>query len=33
MGVTIYVNTSPLCGKEGTKITYNDLKNRLKDEG
>ena len=32
MGVSISVNTSPLAGKEGTKITLNDLRNRLKEE-
>lgn len=30
MGVSISVNTSPLAGKEGTKVTLNDLKVRLK---
>lgn len=33
MGVSISVNTSPLAGKEGTKITLNDIKMRLKEEG
>ena len=32
MGVSISVNTSPLAGKEGTKVTLNDIKNRLKEE-
>lgn len=31
MGVSISVNTSPLAGKEGTKVTLNDIKNRLKE--
>ncbi len=31
MGVSISVNTSPLAGKEGTKITLNDLRQRLKE--
>jgi predicted membrane GTPase involved in stress response len=30
MGVSINVNTSPLAGKEGTKLALNDLKVRLK---
>lgn len=29
MGVSINVNTSPFAGKEGEKLTLNDLKNRL----
>jgi GTP-binding protein len=32
MGVSISVNTSPLAGKEGSKITLNDLRSRLKEE-
>jgi alpha-glucosidase (family GH31 glycosyl hydrolase) len=32
MGVSVSVNTSPLAGKEGSKITLNDLKSRLKEE-
>jgi GTP-binding protein len=32
MGVSISVNTSPLAGKEGTKIALNDIKVRLKEE-
>jgi len=32
MGVSISVNTSPLAGKEGTKVALNDLKTRLKEE-
>ena len=32
MGVSLSVNTSPLAGKEGTKITLNDIKSRLKEE-
>ena len=32
MGVTIAVNTSPFAGKEGSKLTLNDLKNRFKEE-
>jgi GTP-binding protein len=32
MGVTINVNTSPFAGKEGTKLTLNDLKVRFKEE-
>lgn len=30
MGVSISVNTSPLAGKEGSKITLNDIRMRLK---
>lgn len=30
MGVSISVNTSPLAGKEGSKVALNDLKVRLK---
>lgn len=29
MGVSISVNTSPLAGKAGTKVTLNDIKQRL----
>ena len=32
MGVSISVNTSPLAGKEGQKMTLNDLRTRLLDE-
>lgn len=32
MGVSINVNTSPFAGKEGTKMTLNDIKNRLIEE-
>lgn len=32
MGVSINVNTSPLAGKEGTKVSLNDLKQRIKEE-
>jgi predicted membrane GTPase involved in stress response len=31
MGVTINVNTSPFAGREGNKLTLNDLKTRFKD--
>lgn len=31
MGVSISVNTSPLAGKEGSKITFNDIRVRLKE--
>jgi predicted membrane GTPase involved in stress response len=31
MGVTVNVNTSPFAGKEGSKLTLNDLKIRFKD--
>lgn len=30
MGVSVSVNTSPLAGKEGKKVTLNDIKQRLK---
>jgi len=30
MGVSISVNTSPLAGKEGSKITLNDIRVRIK---
>ena len=33
MGVTIYTNTSPFSGKEGSKVSFNDIKNRLREEG
>jgi len=29
MGVSLNVNTSPFAGKEGTKLTLADIKNRL----
>ena len=29
MGVSVSVNTSPLAGKSGSKVTLNDLKQRL----
>jgi GTP-binding protein len=29
MGITVSVNTSPLAGKDGTKISFNELKKRL----
>jgi GTP-binding protein len=29
MGVSISVNTSPLAGKSGSKVTLNDIKQRL----
>ena len=29
MGVSISVNTSPLAGKAGSKVTLNDIKQRL----
>ena len=32
MGVTITVNTSPFAGKDGSKLTLNDLKNRFIEE-
>jgi GTP-binding protein len=32
MGVSINVNTSPFAGKEGEKLTLNDLKLRLLEE-
>ena len=32
MGVSISVNTSPLAGKAGSKLTLNDLKMRLLEE-
>ena len=32
MGVSISVNTSPLAGKEGSKITLNDIRMRLKEQ-
>ena len=32
MGVSVNVNTSPFAGKEGTKMTLNDIKNRLIEE-
>lgn len=32
MGVSISVNTSPLAGKSGSKVTLNDLKQRLLEE-
>ena len=32
MGVSISVNTSPMAGKEGQKLTLNDLKTRLLEE-
>lgn len=32
MGVSINVNTSPLAGKDGTKVALNDLKTRVKEE-
>lgn len=32
MGVSVNVNTSPFAGKEGTKITLNDLRVRLLEE-
>lgn len=32
MGVSIDVNTSPLAGKEGSKVTLNEIKMRLKEE-
>ena len=32
MGVSLNVNTSPFAGKEGTKLTLADIKNRLLEE-
>ena len=32
MGVSVNVNTSPFAGKEGTKITLNEIKKRLLEE-
>ena len=32
MGVSISVNTSPLAGKEGQKLTLNDIRSRLLEE-
>ena len=32
MGVSISVNTSPLAGKAGSKLTLGDLKERLLEE-
>ena len=32
MGVSININNSPFAGKEGTKVTLNDLKTRLLEE-
>ena len=32
MAISVNVNTSPLAGKEGEKLTLNDIKNRLTEE-
>ena len=32
MGVSISINSSPLAGKDGVKVNFNDLKTRLKEE-
>lgn len=32
MAISVNVNTSPLAGKEGDKLTLNDIKNRLTEE-
>lgn len=32
MAISVNVNTSPLAGKEGDKLTLNDIKNRVTEE-
>jgi GTP-binding protein len=32
MAISVNVNTSPLAGKEGDKLTLNDIKNRVVEE-